>query len=285
MPSAPGALLFAPVEPDENTVASPPPRRWRLAGACAAGAAACLMSLHALSLRADPAPATQLAALAASTAGFLLFAALTWAACGRRPVVVRLGLQPGVASRGVILLLVAGVLGLSHGLDRLIDWLGLRATSHLPRYDAAIAGAPEVAWPWLVLGLAIAPGIGEEVFFRGLIQRGLVHSVGRSAAIVIAAAAFGLMHGDPVHAAGAFGLGLYLGIVAELTGGTRAAITCHVLNNLAAVGGVALPIGRLGESRAFAVAGVAIAAGALWGASRLVRRETRSDGRPPPRLE
>lgn len=260
------------MEGDENTLARRPRRRWLLAGACAAGALACLAGLRAVSVREDLAPASRLAALAALTSGFLLLAALAWAACGRRPLVERLGMGTGVAGPGAVLLLAAGLLGLSHALDQIIQILGLRAASQLAQYDEAIVAAPEAAWPWLLLGLAVAPGICEEIFFRGLVQRGLVRWLGRAGAVVAAALLFGLMHGDPVHAAGAVGLGLYLGSVAEMTGGTRAAIACHVVNNLAAVAGVALPPERPASPEALAAAGLGLAGAALWGARRLLDR-------------
>ncbi len=50
-----------------------------------------------------------------------------------------------------------------------------------------------------------------------------------------AACLFGAAHGDPVHAAAAAVLGLYLGTVALLAASTRAAVACHVVNNTVAV--------------------------------------------------
>lgn len=260
------------MESDENTVVERPRRRWHLASACGAGAGVCLAALGAISGGTELAPASRLAALAALTASLLLLVSVGWAACGRRPIAERLGMQPGLAGPGVVLLLAAGLLGLSHALDRLVHLLDLHDVSQLAHYDAAIVAAPEAAWPWLLLGLAVAPGIGEEIFFRGLVQRGLGRWLGRAGAIVTAAAAFAIVHGDPVHAAGAFGLGLYLGSIAETTGGTRAAIACHVVNNLAAVGGLALPHEWPAPPGTSAAAGFVLAVAALWGARRILRR-------------
>lgn len=263
------------MEPLDSAKETPalPRRRWDLAGFFTGGALVCLAGLRALSLREELEPGSRLAALASLTAAFLLLSALAWAAAGRRPLIERLGLQPGLAGAGTVLLLATGLLGLSHALDQIIDLLGLRATSQLAQYDAAVAGAPELAWPFLLLGLAVAPGIGEEIFFRGLVQRGLTQWLGRAGAVLAASAAFGAIHGDPVHAAGAFVLGLYLGAVAELTGGTRAPIACHVLNNLAAVGGVALPPQLLLPSGALVAVGLAVAGFSLLTASRLLHRQ------------
>jgi membrane protease YdiL (CAAX protease family) len=259
--------LETPVE-----IPAQPRRRWGLVVVCGAGAHACLAGLRAVSHREGLEPAFRLAALASLSAALLLLAAVTWASLGRRPLLERLGLQPGLAGAGTVLLLAVGLLGLSQALDQIIELLGLRATSQLAQYDAAVAGAPELAWPFLLLGLAVAPGIGEEIFFRGLVQRGLTRWLGRAGAVLAASAAFGALHGDPVHAAGAFGLGLYLGAVAELTGGTRAPIACHVLNNLAAVGSVALPQPLPLPSGTLVAVGLAVAGFSLLTASRLLRR-------------
>ncbi len=217
-------------------------------------------------------PALRLALLAALTAALLTSAAVAWAACSAASVTARLGLLPGRAGAGALALLAAGLLALSHGLDQTLSLLGLRETSQLIEYDVAVASAPQAAWPWLLLGLAAAPGIGEEIFFRGLVQRGLVPRLGRSGAVVAASAVFGALHGDPVHAGGAFVLGLYLGAVAEISGSTRAAIACHVINNLAAVGGIALPEERAMPSWLVAAAGIGAAALALDAGRRLLGR-------------
>lgn len=219
----------------------PPARRFGLAALCGAGVLACTAGLRTVPARTDLDAGIQLAALAGLTAAFLTFLSVGWAAVGRRPIGERLGLAPGRAGVGVILLLAVGLLGLSHAIDQLINVLGLRAMSHLQQYDAAVVGAPQIAWPWMLLGLGIAPGIGEEIFFRGLLQRGLIPWLGRGLGVVTTAALFGSFHGDLVHGVGAFGLGLYLGAVALITAGTRAPVACHILNNLAAVAGVALP--------------------------------------------
>ncbi len=233
------------------------------------------------SLEGDALTGPRLAGLAALTAVTLTLVSVGWAACGRQPIAERLGLRPGRAGVGVQLLLAIGLLGLSFGLDQLINLLGLRPASHLAQYDTAVAGTPESDWPWLLLGLCVAPGIGEEIFFRGLLQRGLAPWLGRGGALFAAAAIFGAFHADVVHGTGAFFLGLYLGAVAVLTGGTRAAITCHLLNNLAAVLGVALPAQALPAPLVAVALGLASAGLALFGADRILRWGGASGGRLP----
>jgi membrane protease YdiL (CAAX protease family) len=50
-------------------------------------------------------------------------------------------------------------------------------------------------------------------------------------AIAVTSAAFALLHMEWIHAAMAFVLGLYLGVLTERTGSALPAIVCHVVNN------------------------------------------------------
>jgi membrane protease YdiL (CAAX protease family) len=90
-----------------------------------------------------------------------------------------------------------------------------------------------------VVALGIGPGIGEELFFRGFLQS-MLGDHWRRAAIPLAAGAFALAHVDPVHAAAAFPLGLYLGALRCRTGSTLGAILAHAANNSLAVLGATL---------------------------------------------
>jgi membrane protease YdiL (CAAX protease family) len=87
----------------------------------------------------------------------------------------------------------------------------------------------------VLIGVGLAPGIAEELFCRGLVQRALVAPLGAPAAVTLGAILFGALHVDPVHAAFAALLGLYLGALCQLAGSVRAAIACHTANNLCAV--------------------------------------------------
>jgi membrane protease YdiL (CAAX protease family) len=86
----------------------------------------------------------------------------------------------------------------------------------------------------LLLGavtIGLAPGIGEETFFRGLIQTRLVARWGRWPAIVITAVGFGVFHLDLVQGGLAVVVGLYLGWLTERFGGIRPSIAAHAINN------------------------------------------------------
>lgn len=170
---------------------------------------------------------------------FLGFAALAGGALSATPLRSRLGLGPGRLPWGPLLLLVAGMVALSHGLDGVLQLSGLREHSTLAEFEATLSGIRGRAAVLALLGVGIAPGIAEELLCRGLVQRGLERRIGPRAAIVAAALVFGALHVDPIHAAFAAVLGLYLGAAAFLGGGVRAPIACHATNNVLAVATVA----------------------------------------------
>jgi membrane protease YdiL (CAAX protease family) len=83
-----------------------------------------------------------------------------------------------------------------------------------------------------VASIGLVPALGEESFFRGLMQTRLAERWPRWAAIATSAAAFGLLHLDPVQGTLAFAVGLYLGWLAERFHGIRPGIAAHAVNNV-----------------------------------------------------
>ncbi len=85
---------------------------------------------------------------------------------------------------------------------------------------------------WLVfVGGCLLPGLGEEIYCRGLLSRGLVARYGVIGGTLFAAGLFGAMHIEPVQATGAFALGLGLQFVYLSTKSLLAPIVMHTLNN------------------------------------------------------
>ncbi len=145
----------------------------------------------------------------------------------------RLGMGPSRLGLDALAIGAVGTLALSAGLHFVLVSLELRTQGSLGRLDALVEQARPQS-PWLVLiAFGIAPGFGEELLFRGLLQRGLALRFG-AWGIPLAAAAFGLLHHDPIHSPAAFVLGCYLGALAFLARSTWAAVACHVANNTAA---------------------------------------------------
>ena len=82
-------------------------------------------------------------------------------------------------------------------------------------------------------GIAHAgPGIGEELFFRGLMMRSLLEKTHAAAAVTVSAVLFGLIHFDVLQSPGAALIGVYLGIVAYRSDSLVPAMIAHGANNL-----------------------------------------------------
>jgi membrane protease YdiL (CAAX protease family) len=199
---------------------------------------------------------------------FLAAVALAGASLSRTPLRRRLGLGPSRISARLLATLVVGAVGVSHGLDGVIELLGLREKSSLASFDFTLAGARGSALVLALIGIGLAPAIAEELLCRGLVQRGLLARFRPVVAIPLASAFFGALHVDPVHAVFASLLGLYLGLAAYLAGSTRAAIACHAANNLLAVVVVARwPQLELADPVSTTV-GFVLAAACLWAVGR-----------------
>jgi membrane protease YdiL (CAAX protease family) len=224
------------------------PRRLALATALALLAvAAAVASLSAF------APGDGIARLSVASLWLelaLALLALAGAALSRRPLRERLGLAAGRLPAGELALLVVGTAGMSQGVDGVLE--------------SVLAGARGPALALAFLGIGLAPGVAEELLCRGLVQRGLEPLLGTARAVAVAALVFGVLHLDPLHAAGAACLGLYLGATAALADSVRAPVLCHTVNNLLAVAaGAYLPPGALIGPTGSAV-GFALAGACLW---------------------
>jgi len=176
----------------------------------------------------------------------------------------RLGLGRGRLSIGQVCLLMLGTLGASFALDGLLDLTGLKEASVLADFERLIAGAhgTELALP--LVAFVLAPGLCEELLCRGWVQRGVVRRLGPARGIALAAGIFGALHLDPVHGVFAALLGVYLGLVCHLADSLRAAIACHLGNNLVALLSGALAPELDAQGWLALLLGGAVAAGALW---------------------
>jgi len=165
---------------------------------------------------------------------------LIGARLGGEPVSTRLRLAGGRREGLAVLLATAGLLGLSQMFDSslaLMEWNPGGTIELLSRTIGASTG-PTLGVVVLMVGPVA--GFAEELFFRGFMQTRLRDRWGSWPAIVVTAAAFGLLHLDPVHSPLAFAIGLFLGWVTELTGSIRSAVAAHAINNTVSVLGIAL---------------------------------------------
>lgn len=89
---------------------------------------------------------------------------------------------------------------------------------------------PSDYWIWVSF-IAFAPGLCEELMFRGLIQRRLLSVWRPWAAILYTSALFAALHLTPVHMLFAFPLGLWFGFIAYRTGSVWPSSFCHAFVN------------------------------------------------------
>jgi len=244
--------------------------RSALALGCFFSAILCLEGISWLLNHAEPSP-DRLLWIGLFSQGVWVCAAIGGAAVARSaPLRDRLGLAPSTLSPGSFIVLLLGFVIFSHGLHQLLGVLQLRDAGALARIDGAVAAAAQ--GPSLLLAVVafgLAPGLGEELLFRGLIQRALARRFAAGIAIGVASGLFALAHGDRIHSSAAFPLGLYLGLVAHLGRSVKPAIACHVANNclglVALASGASLWVsGGLGSALASLGLGVALVIGVSW---------------------
>ena len=127
---------------------------------------------------------------------------------------------------------ICGTLSISLAFDglSLLDLLpDSPVLSELSRIIGSMTGFSLIG---AVLTIGVAPGIAEELLFRGYIQTRLTQRWGAGVGIFVTSLLFGLMHMDPVHMAFAFFMGLFLGYLTERSGSIRPAMICHATNNI-----------------------------------------------------
>lgn len=87
-----------------------------------------------------------------------------------------------------------------------------------------------------LLVMALLPAIGEELFFRGALQKTLSRLTHRAGlAIVITSLVFALLHGTYLKIIPIFALGLMLGVVYHVTRNLWYTVIIHFINNAFAV--------------------------------------------------
>jgi len=146
-----------------------------------------------------------------------------------------LGLGAGRLSGRSVAAVLAGTLGLSQLLDVLLRHTGLHAGSALQSVEQLAAEAGSLELGLAFLALAVAPALGEALFFRGLLLRGLAKRGGAFSALFISSLLFGALHFDLAQGLAAVVLGVYLGSIALVSGSTRTPMLCHGVNNAVAL--------------------------------------------------
>jgi CAAX protease family protein len=147
----------------------------------------------------------------------------------------RLGLVrfPGYGSKLPVLMLATFAVNflLTVTLPRLVG----APSDYLEPLIRAFTESGVVAAVLLVLAITVLAGFGEEVFFRGYMQRRLLQRWPVWLAIGVTSLLFAAAHGSVAYAAYVFPLGVWLGVVAWRTGSVWCSAACHAFNNLVGV--------------------------------------------------
>jgi membrane protease YdiL (CAAX protease family) len=219
----------------------------------------------------DPDGAAALALDALATAALFALLALAGAALSDEALGPRLGLRRGRFDARTIAITAIGLLGLSHAVEGMLTLLDFPASPSLVRFASALSAASPAERALVLAVLALGSAGTEELFFRGLLQRGLEQIVGAAGAITITALVFSAAHGDSTHALATLPLGVYLGVLTWRDGSIRPALVAHAVNNALAVleAGIDLGLPETGPITVVPIAaGLAIAALALRTAVR-----------------
>jgi membrane protease YdiL (CAAX protease family) len=182
-------------------------------------------------------------------------------------VAVRLRLVPSRGARWAPLAAICGLVGLTFAYSAATELAWSQGWGVMDLIASALRRPSPTRFALAVVAIGVVPAVGEETLFRGYIQPALTPSLGRWPAIVLTAAAFGVLHRDALQGAGAFAAGVFLGWTVERTGGLGPAIAAHAANNatfvvLASFGAAGALPGRV-ELAALAFGAAACATGAL----------------------
>jgi sodium transport system permease protein len=137
-----------------------------------------------------------------------------------RPLVLPAAVLLAVALHPVVVVLSKGI--------QMLYPIGEETQRQLAQLSSLLADAP---LPSLLLVLAVAPAICEELAFRGFILSGLRRPGRRRAAIVISSIFFGVTHGLLQQSLAACAVGMVLGYVAVQTGSLVPCVLFHLTHN------------------------------------------------------
>jgi CAAX protease family protein len=125
-------------------------------------------------------------------------------------------------------LLFPAVLLIGSGAADLGRWLGVPGLQSL---ESTMSGFGRLPW-WLpVLLIGLGPGVGEELYYRGFLGRGLIGTHGVVAGVLLTALLFGVMHIIPIQVFYAPVIGVVLHYVYLQTRSLLMPMLLHTLNN------------------------------------------------------
>jgi uncharacterized protein len=182
----------------------------------------------------------------------------------RRPSALHL--LPALLGLPGLMIVMTGVDGLAKQV--LPQWMDLEASF-----------AMMAQWPLLsgIIIIGFGPGIGEELWFRSFIGRGLVGRFGVVGGVLITSLLFGLVHLEPHHMVSAFVAGVFLHLAYLATRSLVVPMLLHTLNNIVSVLEWKFPESGLAAATADQIpVAVYVAASALLAVSAWVFYRTRA---------
>jgi membrane protease YdiL (CAAX protease family) len=211
-----------------------------------------------------------LAASAAVTGSVLVIVSVGGARLGKHAVSERLRVTRGRLSP--LLVAAAALCTFSGGFlfSQSFELFGIKEDGVLAVITKSVNEASWPAWSVSLLGLAVVPGIAEELFFRGFVQTRAVAALGQARGIILSAALFGLFHMDLKQGLYAAMVGTFLGWLAIRAGSIRPSMLAHGTSN-----GLSLVMARLGvgpDSMTTKIISLAVAAIVVVGTIALVGR-------------
>jgi membrane protease YdiL (CAAX protease family) len=221
-----------------------------------------------------------LALSAAVTGGSIAIVALAIPRLLKERVTTSLSLGPSTMRAPQIAAVALATFsgGIAYGV--VADMLGYGDVGVLAQITKSIHDASWGAWAFSTLGLALVPGLAEELFFRGFLQTRAQARWGRVAGIAVASVLFGLFHLDPKQGLYACVVGFLLGWVATRAGSIRPAMIAHGTSNFLGLLMAKLGVGPSGPTTK--IVSIVLAIAVIAGAIAFVARTTRPAPNPPP---
>ena len=147
----------------------------------------------------------------------------------------------------IVLLPVVLWAGLINEAIPLPQWLQEIERQQLALIEDALTG--DLGTTWMLLFVAIAPGLCEELFFRGFVQRNLERGVGAALGIILSGVIFSVFHLRLSQVLPLALLGVYMAYLVWRTGSIWVPIIIHVFNN-----GLMVVLARYGGNQGAALA-------------------------------
>lgn len=113
--------------------------------------------------------------------------------------------------------------------DNLMRYLVKPPQKYVEQLRSAITGSHPAL---LFISLVIIAPITEEIFFRGILLRGMLKNHSHKVALIASSVMFGLMHINPIMILPATVIGIFLGWIFILTRSLWCCFFCHAINNL-----------------------------------------------------